>query len=225
MSPEDALRGVYGPCNDIWAVGMLMLFYFKGNYYFFPEKREEVEKWFKQNPRVCFDNVKMPPFTRKLISCILIYDEKLRPTASELIRILDPADTVISGIVRRPEIELVPGETDTGDRYGEMTQSYIAAYERAKGAPASDLIKICCREMAYMLLEPWGVETTYLAIAMQVKLDVSKAAGNEVSKSTVGNEVSKAKIEIKNAFTDILKTLDYDLWYSVKQSPLKNVYG
>jgi serine/threonine protein kinase len=82
VSPEYALSDIYGPSNDMWALGMTMLQYFTGHYQPRFTTLDAVREWYENNdiPAV---PLYIPTKFRNIIEHLLVRDHTQRPTAHE----------------------------------------------------------------------------------------------------------------------------------------------
>ncbi len=93
-SPEYSDAIYYGKCNDIWALGMTMLFYFVGDYVATFDSLEEVSAYYKRNSGRLPSHVfrRVPYRYRKLILKMLDPEYQERMTIGEVARVLRVTD-------------------------------------------------------------------------------------------------------------------------------------
>lgn len=183
VSPEDALNDIYGPTNDMWALGMVMLYYFVKEY---PEPRksaEECRKWFETHRGVRVPRRIMPEYVSKMIHSLLTYGHKERPTAGDIVNALDPNMQLAGRVTRRR----VPCDS--------AATAYLSELRR-RNYKITRLVTVCCESIQLMMTEPWH-ETILL---------------DDIAYAAFGTTRARLRSVVRYTIRDILAVLDFNLW-------------
>ena len=197
ISPEDAVHNIYGPTNDIWALGMVILYCFEHDYRFRRwRNKHDAAKWFRNNTIVDIAQLDAPEFIKTVLGRIFNFDVSKRPTTEDLVLLFqDQLGVKDSGPTGT--LHLHKSRTPLHENYIERLQLLVSR-------PVSDLIKKCCMELAPAMVDPWYRD---------VLID-------DICQSVYGKVNSIFRKRVRRTICWIVKTLRFDLW--VKQPDTYN---
>lgn len=157
-SPEDALHAVYGPTNDMYALGRVMMFYFMQNYGHIYVDRTDIVDWFTDNIEVDLSHIVAPKFIRNIMKKLLVFDHHQRMTAAQLIETLDPIKKYTSqGEIMRPPVRTMLAPIS--HKVQPLVQAYLAELQILAPQIAMDDTTVeCCKAIANMVTDPMCAE-------------------------------------------------------------------
>jgi serine/threonine protein kinase len=191
ISPEDSMHDIYGQTNDIWSLGMVILYYFERKYRNTSwEDKNCAKAWFEKNTEIDIKNVLMPKFIRSLLSKILVWDHEKRPTAKQLIEILDPNNIYKSqGNILLKKI--ADYHINPKNEYDLLQQYY---FEIVK--PDNELIKYICELLAPIVIDPW-YDNIYI---------------DDICYKVYKYTCRKLRDHVRTTIIWVLEVLSFDLW-------------
>lgn len=142
VPPEDALHDRYGCAADIWAVGLIMVFYWTRVRSIQAYSLAEVAAWFRRNPQVDITTTRpgglpIPAKMQALIRRMLDYNPETRISAEEVL------------------CEL--GETPRPGTFCDVPRTHIGlAAQFCVASARPELAAECARRMAHAVFTPWA---------------------------------------------------------------------
>lgn len=202
VSPEESLRGINGTHNDMYALGKVMLFYFTRSYGKLFDSYESINDYFTSIKIIPIPSSirSIPMYILKLIRRLLKYDHCKRPTADDVINILDP-DGVYKSIGSNNQLKYI--NVDVQDVYiqdEDIQDVYIDILQKkAPNFAITNVVRSVCMEFIYSLFDPMNSD---------VRVD-------DLTFKLCRKHLTMSAIYIKWIIRSILEILDFNLWINI----------